>query len=145
MQIYSKMTNTDLIFKTTTPYNNPYQNQSKYPRLLFVCSAGLLRSATGAALYAKYGYNTRAAGTHEFALVPLSANLIKWADKIVFVNDENYRHALQTFDGETELLELIGDKSKVLAIPDNFSFMEKGLVDAYEQQLGWGKHDDTTS
>ena len=36
------------IFKTTAPYNN--HSQGSAPRWLFVCSAGLLRSPTGAAL-----------------------------------------------------------------------------------------------
>jgi len=36
------------IFKTTAPYNN--YSQGSAPRWLFVCSAGLLRSPTGAAL-----------------------------------------------------------------------------------------------
>lgn len=44
---------TDKIFQLTTPYDNPYQG--KTPRWLFVCSAGLLRSPTGAAVAIKPG------------------------------------------------------------------------------------------
>jgi hypothetical protein len=39
--------------KLSCPYNNPYQGE--YFKALFVCSAGLLRSATAANLFAKKG------------------------------------------------------------------------------------------
>lgn len=129
------MTKTADIFATTAPYNNPYQNQDEFKRLLFVCSAGLLRSATGANLYSSKGYNTRAAGSHPYALVPVSANLVNWADVIIFVNSENYEQTLKTFS-LTDLNDVINSKVRVLDIPDNFSFMEKGLVNSFEQQLG---------
>ena len=129
------MNKTEAIFQTTAPYNNYYQDIENYKRLLFVCSAGLLRSATGSNLYSQKGYNTRACGTHEYALVPLSANLIQWADKIIFVNKENYVTALSTFAG-TELDEPLRNKSKVLDIPDQYSFMDPHLVKFYQEQLG---------
>lgn len=42
------MNKTQQIFNLTAPYDNPYQ--SNRTRILFVCSAGLLRSPTGAAV-----------------------------------------------------------------------------------------------
>ena len=48
-------TKNDAIFKTSAPYNNPYQTDR--PRWLFVCSAGLLRSPTGAAMAIQRGIN----------------------------------------------------------------------------------------
>lgn len=127
---------TEAIFQTTAPYDNPYQNQDAYKRLLFVCSAGLLRSATAANLYSGRGYNTRACGTHQFALIPLSANLIEWADLIIFVNRQNYEVALNTFNDTTVGTDKLRNQSRVLDIPDVFSFMEKGLVDSFDEQLG---------
>ena len=58
-------TKTEEIFELSAPYNNPYQGTDK--KLLFVCSAGLLRSATAANLFAKKGYNTRGCGSAEYA------------------------------------------------------------------------------
>ena len=56
----SKMTMTQMIFNSKSPYDNPYQGSDT--KVLFVCSAGILRSATAARIYAKK-YNTRAAGS----------------------------------------------------------------------------------
>ena len=68
--------------------NNPFQGKDK--KVVFVCSMGILRSATAARLYG-HKYNTRSAGTHGEALIQLSPNLLGWADEIVFVNEENYK------------------------------------------------------
>jgi predicted protein tyrosine phosphatase len=120
---------TDSIFKLSCPYDNPYQGPDT--KLLFVCSAGLLRSATAANLYAKKGYNTRSCGTHTYALIPLSANLIAWADKIVFVNKENFDYAV-TFG---VYKEAITKKQVVLDIPDEYSYNHPELVKLLEEQL----------
>ncbi len=118
---------TDNIYRLTAPYDNPWQGDQK--RLLFVCSAGLLRSATGATVYSKKGYNTRTCGTHDYALIPLSANLIAWAHKIVFVNEENYRQALTNFS-ESWLKR----KSVILNISDDYEYMNEHLIALLEKE-----------
>jgi len=87
---------TELIFQSTSPWDNPYQGQDK--RVVFVCSAGILRSATAARMYANK-YNTRAAGSEEYALIPLTNDLVLWANELVFVNKENYNTADKTISG----------------------------------------------
>lgn len=67
---------TEMIFTARSPYNNHYQGEDR--RVLFVCSAGILRSATAARIYA-HKYNTRCAGTRHYALIPLTAELLLWA------------------------------------------------------------------
>ena len=69
---------------------NPYQGNTK--KVLTVCSAGLLRSATlQNFLIKEYGYNVRNCGTEgSYALIPISEALVKWADEIVFVSIDNY-------------------------------------------------------
>lgn len=109
------------IYKLTAPYDNPYQGKDK--RLLFVCSAGLLRSATAANLYAKKGFNTRSCGTHHYALIPLSENLIAWAHKIIFVNNENYQYACEDFGKDK-----IDRKAVVLKIEDNYEYNHPELI-----------------
>ena len=124
------------IFKTTAPYKNPYQGDS--PRWLFVCSAGLLRSPTGAALAIKKGLNARSCGSSiEYALIPISANLINWADKIVFVNDSNYHDALQLFANTSNLHYQLTTKSIVLDILDMYNYNEPQLVVEFEKQIDW--------
>lgn len=126
------MTKTEQLFELSAPYNNPYQGEDK--RLLFVCSAGLLRSATGANLYAKKGYNTRNCGTHAYALIPLSVNLIMWAHKIIFVNEENYLHAMKTF-AVSDYNEDIQQKGIILNIKDNYEYNHPELIKQLEEQL----------
>lgn len=112
------------IFKLTAPYNNPYQGSDK--RVLFVCSAGLLRSATCARVFADK-HNTRAAGSSPYALIPVSANLVAWADEIVFVNKENHEETCKNFD-------LSNKNVKVLNIPDQFEHMNPRLIEIIKEQ-----------
>ena len=127
-------TKNDAIFKTSAPYANQYQGQS--PRWLFVCSAGLLRSPTGATMAARYNINARSCGSNfNYALVPCSANLINWAEKIVFVNRENLWQLEDNFLGHKDLLEQIEQKQIVLNIPDNFEYMDPELVQMFEVEL----------
>jgi len=122
------------IFDTTAPYNNPYQRSND--RWLFVCSAGLLRSPTGAALAVKRGINARSCGSNfNYALIPCSANLIAWADKIVFVNQENLEQLEDNYVGLDYLLSQIEQKAIVLNIPDNYEYMEPRLQQHFVKQL----------
>ena len=100
---------TQKIFAATSPWNNPYQGKDK--KVLFVCSAGILRSATGARMYA-HKYNTRCAGSESYALIPVTNDLIVWADEIVFVNKENFIKVNKDHD-----LNDVMDKVKILDIP----------------------------
>lgn len=104
-------------------------------RLVFVCSAGMLRSATGAKHWAQRGCNTRACGTHSFALIPLSANLIAWADRLYFAAEENWHKALSVFAGKPELLAMLQDKSQVCRIQDIYDYDASELHAIWSQQV----------
>ena len=124
------------IFKTTAPYNN--YSQGSAPRWLFVCSAGLLRSPTGAALAIRKGLNARSCGSAiDYALIPLSANLIMWAEKIVFVSEENYHESLELFKDHQRLHALLTLRSLVLDIPDIYNYNESDLIIEFEKQIDW--------
>jgi predicted protein tyrosine phosphatase len=134
MQEFSEGTKNAAIFTTSAPYSNPYQGSSE--RWLFVCSAGLLRSPTGAALAVKHGINARSCGSNfNYALIPCSANLINWANKIIFVNKENLWQLEDNFLGHQDLLDQIDRKKIVLNIPDNFEYMDPQLQQFFEDEL----------
>lgn len=119
----------DIIFDVNSkrvPWGNHYQGNDK--RVVFVCSAGILRSATAARMYA-HKYNTRAAGSHSYALIPLSDNLLAWAEEVVFVNEENYREACKNWD-----LDAFTSRVVVLDIPDRHMHMDSELVAEFERQ-----------
>ncbi len=127
-EMFAPGTMNNTIFHTNAPYDNPYQGGKH--RMLWVCSAGLLRSPTGAFVAAQRGYNTRACGSNQaYALINLSGNLIDWANTIVFVNEENLHQALETFKS-TGYDEDIEAKAVVLDIPDRFE-----AFDPYLQKL----------
>ena len=70
-------------------YSNSYQGD--YKRVLTVCSANMLRSPTIALVLSAepYNYNTRSAGTADFALIPVTNDLLMWADEIVCADSEH--------------------------------------------------------
>jgi predicted protein tyrosine phosphatase len=106
---------------------NPYQGH--YPKVLCVCSAGLLRSPTTALVLSQepYNFNTRAAGlTPEFALVPVDEVLLHWADQIVCMTE----------DQEVTLNELVKKNTKskpptviCLNIEDSFEYRDPVLME----------------
>ena len=104
--------------------HNQFQDISKYKRVLCVCSAGLLRSPTAArVLQEVYNYNTRAAGTYDYALIPISTALLEWADEVVFMERDHYQMA--KYDNP----EMIDRASRVLVlgIPDDYSYNQTEL------------------
>lgn len=125
----TKMTMTEMIFKSKSPYDNPYQGRDK--KVLFVCSAGILRSATAARIYAKK-YNTRAAGSASYALIPVSHELLLWADEVVFVNRENFLATKINYD--LDEIKNRGTIITVLDIPDDYEHMHPELIKHFEKQ-----------
>ena len=105
--------------------------QTKTHRVLCVCSAGLLRSPTAAnVLHQEYGFNTRAAGiTTEYALIPVDAVLIEWAEEIVWVEQAVYDKGWQ------EYKDLLKHKTNVvLAIPDMYEWNHPELRAIIKEQ-----------
>lgn len=70
-------------------YSNEYQGH--YKRVLIVCSAGILRSATAAHILSAdpYNFNTRNVGIESYALIPLTEDLLMWADEIICMQKEH--------------------------------------------------------
>ena len=105
-------------------YNIHNHWQGKTKKVLTVCSAGLLRSATlQNFLIKEYGYNVRNCGTEDYALIPISEALVSWADEIVFVNKENFKRV------ELDLKELNSvEKCFILDISDMYGFNDPNLI-----------------
>lgn len=111
---------------------NPYQGTDK--KVLCVCSAGLLRSPTTAVvLEREYGYNTRAAGVDtDHALIPVSPQLLYWADEIVCMDEHQQLALIVMMDkAETEFayfdLNLHNTPIHVLNVPDRYERMNPEL------------------
>jgi predicted protein tyrosine phosphatase len=107
---------------------NPYQG--KFPKALCICSAGLLRSPTIAYVLSNNGFNVRAAGVHDYALVPLDEVLYEWADVLVFA-EQNHLDAYITKNGGLPPQKPFF----VLGIPDMYEFRDPELVKIIQEKL----------
>ena len=134
MRYKEAMTKTNSLLKLSCPVRNEYQGPDI--RALCVCSVGMLRSPTLAnILLGKGGYNVRACGSEvSMALIPISANLVHWADKIFFVNSENFQQALDVFRGTPEET-MIKQKAVIFNIEDSHDYNAPALIRALNQEL----------
>lgn len=113
--------------------NNEFQGKTK--KILTVCSAGLLRSATlQNVLISEFGYNVRNCGTEDYALIPISEALVKWADEIIFVEAYNFNRVEKWMEEFNTI-----SKCHYLAIPDVFQFndpkLRKICLDQYRKKI----------
>ena len=126
-------TKTAQIYLLSCPFDNEFQgNASRY---LFVCSAGMLRSPTAAAVAISLGYNARSCGSEHYALIRLSVNLIEWAHRIFFMNEENYLSALDNFRPLPEYEEMLLNKSTCWDIEDIYDYGAYGLKNQVTELL----------
>lgn len=104
-------------------HSNRYQGD--YKRVLTVCSAGILRSATAAHILCQepFNFNTRNVGTAPYALIPLTEDLIQWADEIVCMEAE---HEVKVRD---MMIETMYSKPIItLDIEDIYEYRNPALV-----------------
>ncbi len=104
-------------------HSNSYQGD--YKRVLCVCSAGILRSATAAHILCQhpYHFNTRNVGTASYALIPLTEDVIQWADEIVCMEAE---HEVKVRD---MMIEAMYNKPIVtLDIEDIYEYRDPKLI-----------------
>jgi predicted protein tyrosine phosphatase len=106
-------------------HSNSYQGD--YKRVLIVCSAGILRSATAAHVLCQrpFNFNTRNVGTAPYALIPLTEDLIQWADEIVCMETE---HKLNVMNKLMEWGYPFVKPIIVLDIEDNYEYRNPTLV-----------------
>lgn len=104
-------------------YSNKYQGD--YKRVLTVCSANMLRSPTIAHVLSAepYNFNTRSAGTEMYALIPVTDDLLEWADEIVCADTEH-----STIIGFKMMGSGIDKPVINLKIPDNYEYRSPELI-----------------
>jgi predicted protein tyrosine phosphatase len=97
-------------------------SQGEAPKVLFVCTYGILRSPTAAHWAAAHkGWNTRSCGVSAAAVPPLHNNLLEWAERVYVMEQSIAEEIIAKYGGQ-------GDKLRVLNIPDEFSYMDRKLV-----------------
>lgn len=101
-----------------------HNNAAEKLRVLFVCNQNRLRSPTAERIYARSPHlEVRSAGVDRDATVPITAELLGWAD-IVYVMEKRQRNIIHK-----RFLELYGTKRIVcLYIPDHYDYMDPNLI-----------------
>lgn len=100
-------------------------------RLLFVCSQNKLRSPTAEEVFSTWpGVEVASAGLNNDAEVPLTAELVEWAD-IIFVMERVHRSKLTS----RFTPQLNGQRVVCLDIPDRYQFMDPALVQLLKDRV----------
>lgn len=103
----------------------------EFRRLLFVCSQNRLRSPTAERVFSQWpGFEARSAGLDADASVPLSAELIAWADIVLVMEQAHRKKLTRRFRAH-----LAGKRVIVLGVPDEYAFMQGELVDLLKQRV----------
>ena len=100
--------------------------------ILFICSRNKLRSPTAETIFSDIeGFEVRSAGLYNDATVPLTPDLVEWAD-FIFVMEKSHRDKLRK-----KFRRFLKDQRVIcLDIPDEFEYMEEGLVRLLNQRMG---------
>jgi predicted protein tyrosine phosphatase len=99
--------------------------------VLFICSQNRLRSPTAEQVFADWpGIETSSAGLNHDAENPLTPELLQWADTI-FVMERAHRSRLSSRFRP----HLSGKRVICLEIPDEYEFMDPGLVRLLETRV----------
>lgn len=98
-------------------------NQGVYKKVLFVCTGGILRSATAAHWAAQHkGWNTRSCGILNESVPPISTTLVSWADVIFCLQQEHQDFVYAHYPEE------VFRKCAILGIPDHFVYRDPDLI-----------------
>lgn len=99
--------------------------------MLFVCGKNRLRSPTAEQVFADWpGVETASAGTSQDADCPVSAELIAWADIVLVMETMHRTKIAAKFQPQ-----LRGKCIAILGIPDQFEYMEPGLVRLLQKKV----------
>src|SRR5580700_4343070 len=98
---------------------------------MFVCSLNRMRSPTAESVFSRVsGIEAMSAGTEKNAAMPVSAELIEWAE-IILVMETRHKKKLQEMFGSA----LRDKKLVVLGIPDEFGYGDPELVKMLKERV----------
>lgn len=99
--------------------------------MLFICDANRLRSPTAETIFsASTNIEVKSAGLAAQATVPVTTELLEWAD-VIFVMEKRHRNIIQS-----RFREIYRRKRIIcLYIPDDFEFMDPSLVELLEERV----------
>ena len=100
-------------------------------RILFICAQNRVRSLTAEHLFqGRHGCQTASAGISAAARVELTEDLIRWADMVVFMEQNHQDYVTQAYP---EVLS--GKKLECLDVRDLYVYGEAALKTALENKM----------
>jgi predicted protein tyrosine phosphatase len=100
--------------------------------VLFLCSQNRLRSPTAEKVFSRFSeIECKSAGTDRTAGVVVTTELIQWAD-VIFVMEKLHRNKIT----KQFKHQLGGKRVVILGIPDDYEFMDPGLIKIIQQKVG---------
>ena len=99
--------------------------------LLFVCTVNRMRSCTAETIYGTNpAYKVKSAGITPTAPNQVTAELLKWADRVFVMENIHRAFITEKFPGID-----LGMKLIVLNIPDFYYYMEPDLIDLLKVKI----------
>jgi predicted protein tyrosine phosphatase len=100
-------------------------------KVLFICGKNKWRSPTAEQVFSEHpGIQCTSAGLSHDAEVPVSAELVEWAE-LIFVMEKKHKSKLSAqFKPQLQAKRVV-----CLNIPDNYKFMEPALVKLLEVKV----------
>ena len=99
-------------------------------KILFVCSGNIDRSPTAENIYSdRCDLEVKSAGVADYAQIPVSAELIQWADIILCMEEKHAQKIKKKYPG------IAGNKIiDSLDVPDKYEYMNKNLVNMIREK-----------
>jgi protein-tyrosine phosphatase len=102
-------------------------------KILFVCTANRMRSKTAEKLYENdKRFTVKSAGVADFAEVPLTLELLNWADYVIVMEDMHIQWIRESFP---RFFFRRQERVLNLEIPDIYNFMDFELVYQVEHKF----------
>src|SRR3954468_8945117 len=100
--------------------------------VLFICSQNRLRGPTAEQVFSDHaGFEVSSAGLNPDANTTVTPELLQWAD-VIFVMERSHRNKLsKKFRANLNSTRIV-----CLDIPDEFEFMDPGLVKLLQAKVG---------
>ena len=103
----------------------------KVQKILFLCSQNKLRSPTAEAIFVNYpNLEVASAGLNNDADVPLSTEMVEWAETIFVMERKHQVKLSKNFKHYLKNTKII-----CLDIPDDFEYMEPALIALLEAKV----------
>lgn len=100
--------------------------------ILFICSQNKLRSRTAETIFAENkGFDVLSAGLNNDAEIPLTPELVEWAETIFVMEKSQGNKLRKKFRKNINKQRVI-----CLDIPDDYEYMQPELIEILEQKLG---------